>query len=191
MTVPLRFPPSRARGRPRAEAERRLLNDPAPERVRGGETPRPYAVHGRSAPSSAEEVPPLFAELSPKKKPKPEPPDPESAGNPAGPRPWKCRARRTPKRGMVWAPGYDPWGDHGGRLYSTALCALCIEPPCGKSTCLIMGRRHGFEGSMHGKENTNEDKGNGDRWTRRAAGCSPDELSGYTGPMIPCCTTRV
>jgi hypothetical protein len=26
-----------------------------------------------------------------------------------------------------WDPRVDPWGDHGGRVYSTALCALCLE----------------------------------------------------------------
>jgi len=28
-----------------------------------------------------------------------------------------------------WAPNIDPWGDHGGRVYSTAICVLCLETP--------------------------------------------------------------
>ena len=26
-----------------------------------------------------------------------------------------------------WDPRVDPWGDHGGRVYATALCTLCLE----------------------------------------------------------------
>ena len=26
-----------------------------------------------------------------------------------------------------WDPARDPWGDCGGRVYSTALCTLCLE----------------------------------------------------------------
>ena len=26
-----------------------------------------------------------------------------------------------------WDPEKDPWGDSGGRVYSTALCTLCLE----------------------------------------------------------------
>ena len=48
---------------------------------------------------------------------------------------WRDRVVKALEAGQIrkdcaagsWDPQRDPWGDNGGRVYSTALCTLCLE----------------------------------------------------------------